>query len=53
MILKWGIPISLARVAGVARLGEQTEIAQAQFPDQRSTGSVIDRASVPRRVCQR
>jgi len=53
MILERTVPIGLAGMAGVARLGEQAKIGQAEFPDQRPAGGDIDRPGTPRRVPQR
>lgn len=53
VILKGGVSVGLAGMAGVARLGEQAKIGQAEFPDQRSAGGDIDRPGTPRRVPQR
>jgi hypothetical protein len=53
VILKSGVPVGLAEMASVARLGEQAEIGQPEFPNQRPAGGMINRMGALHCGCQR
>lgn len=52
MILKRCVPVGLTGMAGVARLGEQAEVGEAEFPNQRPPGGRVRRPGTPRRIRQ-
>jgi hypothetical protein len=53
MILKRRVPVALAGMAGVARLGKQAEVGQPEFPNQRLAGGMINRMGALHCGCQR